>query len=31
MNKAELAKFGSEERTIYENSLKTYRDLKSII
>lgn len=28
---AELAKFGPEERNIYENSLKTYRDLKSII
>jgi predicted transposase/invertase (TIGR01784 family) len=29
--KAELAKFGTEERNIYENSLKTYRDLKSVI
>jgi hypothetical protein len=28
---AELAKFGPEERNIYENSLKTYRDLKSVI
>ena len=28
---AELAKFGQEERENYENSLKTYRDLKGVI
>ena len=29
--KAELAKFGQVELAIYENSLKTYRDLKGVI
>lgn len=29
--KAEIAKFGQSELAIYENSLKTYRDLKGVI
>jgi predicted transposase/invertase (TIGR01784 family) len=29
--KAELARFGQEERDSYESSLKTYRDLKGVI
>lgn len=29
--KAELARFGQEELDSYENSLKTYRDLKGVI